>query len=429
MAEIIEDSSGIPRSQQNEQPEGSSAAAAPATVRFAPSNEEPDEPESLNEPPLIQDLKGTSEYLGSTLSPQTSKSSRSIKLEPPPVVMRPPKVKYEGFSSTALSWFAWNRNEEKDLPDCARSMRRSYSYRSTFRLFGFSLTSAVSYKTSATGIDAAMHNVRVGWGKSETSWVRDRLPQARQRFGLSGNRQPESPDEEAQDAADQEDRSSTTAAVEGQNPKREPRQTIPRIAHPWHLDYYYIVVGIMGDEIAPKETLRRVMEIDGLFQQIRKAHRYLRNPIRRALSLKEVSGFGIYQCDPRKGYHREAELDSETESALAELWRNYNTHKLDYEGRWLLWIHQHFNNGSKNPELGTLTLELRLRWSVVKVVFWGVVPILLSLAIGFSYMYSDHGEVDDVAVAEAAWVIATYIITTSALIFALLAVITQLGNI
>ncbi|OQV02827.1 hypothetical protein CLAIMM_07956 isoform 2 [Cladophialophora immunda] len=357
-----------------------------------------------------------------------SRSSKSIRLEPPPVVMRPPKVRFDGFSSAALSWFAWNRNEEKDLPDCARSMRRSYSYRSTFRLFGFSVSKDVSYKTSESGIVAAMQNVRLGWGKSETNWVRDKLPQARQRFGLSGSGQGESPDEEAQDAASQ-DQSSTTAAVEGQKASKEPKHTIPRIAHPWHLDYYYVVVGIMGDEIAPKETLRRVMEIDGLFQQIRKAHRYLRNPVRRAMSLKEVSGFGIYQCDPSKGYHREVELDSETESALAELWRSYNTHKLDYEGRWLLWIHQHFNNSSKNPEAGTLTLELRLRWSVFKVVFWGVVPILLSLAVGFSYMYSDHGEVDDVAVAEAAWVIATYIITTSALIFALLAVITQLGDI
>jgi hypothetical protein len=122
----------------------------------------------------------------------------------------------------------------------------------------------------------------------------------------------------------------------------------------------------------------------------------------------------IYQCDPSKGHHREVELDPETQMALGELWRSYKSHKLDFEGRWLLWIHQHFNNSSKNPENGRLTLELKLRWSVYKVVIWGVIPILLSLAIGFWYMYSDHGEVDDVAVAEAAWVIASYIVTASA---------------
>ncbi|OAP59514.1 hypothetical protein AYL99_06812 [Fonsecaea erecta] len=421
----MEEPAGISKTQQDGQLEATTPAP---TLRFASAADESYEQDLVTEVPPRQYSKGKSEYLDSRLSPQMSRSSKSIRLEPPPVVMRPPKVRFDGFSSAALSWFAWNRNEEKDLPDCARSMRRSYSYRSTFRLFGFSVVKDVSFKTSETGIDTAMHNVRLGWGKSETSWMHDLLPQARQRLGLSKSGQPDAPDEEANDTFSQ-DNSSTTAAVENQKAAKEPKRTIPRIAHPWHLDYYYVVVGIMADEIAPKETLRRVMEIDGLFKQIRKAHRYLRNPIRRVVSLKEVSGFGIYQCDPGKGYHKEVELDSETESALAELWRSYNTHPVDYEGRWLLWIHQHFNNSSKNPQDGTLALELRLRWSVFKVVYWGVVPIVLSLAVGFSYMYADHGDVDDVAVAEAAWVIATYIITTSALIFALLAVITQLGNI
>lgn len=216
-------------------------------------------------------------------------------------------------------------------------------------------------------------------------------------------------DAEGSNSQDQEKNDATD--VERQNAAAK---SAPGAAHPWLHDHYYVIVGFMGDESVPHETLRRVMDKEGLFQQIRKAHRHLRNPFRRVLSLKEVSGFSIYECDPLKGYHREVDLDKETERALTELWRNYRGHKLDYEGRWLMWIHEHFNNGSKNPEMGRLTLEFKLRWSVYKVVFWGILPILLSLAIGFWYMYSDHGEVDDVAVAEAAWVIATYIITTSA---------------
>lgn len=207
----------------------------------------------------------------------------------------------------------------------------------------------------------------------------------------------------------------------GHRPEDIERQTaptqitqVPSAAHPWLHDYHYVVVGFMGDGSVPRETLRRVMHTEGLFQAIRKAHRFLRNPVRRALSLKEVSGFGIYECDPAKGYHREVELDRETERALSELWRSYKGNKLDYEGRWLMWIHEHFNADSKNPEVGGLTLEFKLRWSVIKVVFWGTVPIVLSLVIGFWYMFSDHGDVDDVAVAEAAWVIATYIVTSSA---------------
>lgn len=94
------------------------------------------------------------------LSPQVSKSSKSIRLEPPPVVMRPPKVKDQGFGHTALSWLSWIRNVEQDIPDCARSMRRSYHYRGTFRLFGFTMVKDINYKTSESGIDAAIGNIR-----------------------------------------------------------------------------------------------------------------------------------------------------------------------------------------------------------------------------------------------------------------------------
>ena len=250
------------------------------------------------------------------------------------------------------------------------------------------------------------------------------LPKVHKRLGpYAQNDEPNPDDEERQDGTSH-DHSSTTA-VEGQKASKPAGHGVPQAAHRWLNEYYYVVVGLMGDHTAPKENLRRVMRIDGLFQQIRKAHSHLRNPIRRAISLKEVSGFGIYQCHPSKGHHTEVILDGETAAALAELWRSYNTHKLDWEGRWLMWIHQHFNNSSKNPEKGTLTLELKLRWSVFKVVFWGVVPILLSLAIGFWYMYSDHGEVDGVAVTEAAWVVATYIITTSAREYTLIRVVQE----
>ncbi|KAK5192779.1 hypothetical protein LTR72_007809 [Exophiala xenobiotica] len=337
--------------------------------------------------------------------------SKVIHLEPPPVVVRPPKIKNDGFSHHAFSWLSWSRNEQKDRSRCARSTHHSYSVEKTFQFLGFTISKAITYKTSESGIDTARATTRLGWRGNETTWSDDKLPKARQRLKQYSRREPFDPSI----AATQENGASGPD-IERQKPPKDSGQprTIPSGAHPWLHDYYYVVVGFMGDESVPKETLRRVVHTEGLFQEIRKAQRHLRNPFRRALSLKEVSGFGIYECDSSKGYHREVELDKETHRALAELWRNFSGNKLDYEGRWLMWIHQHFNNGSKNPEMGRLTLEFKLRWSVYKVVFWGVVPILLSLAVGFWYMFSDHGEVDDVAVAEAAWVISTYIITTSA---------------
>ncbi|KAJ9607861.1 hypothetical protein H2200_007940 [Cladophialophora chaetospira] len=420
-AEATTPSDGSPGTPDVEPAEVSTSASAFGAPDPGDYQLEDDNPSRVQSTAFTQ---RPSRGLNADLSPQITKSSRSIRLEPPPVVLRPPRVKSDGFSSAA--WFAWVRNEEKDILDCARSMKHSYSYRSTFRLFGLSLSRDVTFKTTVSGIDAAVVNFRFGWGKSEANWALDHLPRVRKRLAAYTT-EPNAVDEERQDDGSQEQ--SSTTAVEGEKRPKKHVHGPPRAAHPWLNDYYYVVVGIGAQDSAPKEVLRRVMRIDGLFQQIRTAHRHLRNPIRRAVSLKEVAGFGIYQCDPSKGYHKEVELDNETRGTLAELWRSYNTHKLDYEGRWLMWIHQHFNNSSKNAEEGTLTLELKLRWSIFKVVSWGVVPILLSLAIGFYYMYKDHGEVDEVAVAEAAWVIATYIITTSALIFALLAVITQLGDV
>ena len=275
--------------------------------------------------------------------------------------------------------------------------------------------------------------------------MNDRLPKLQSIFEKHSGKQPN-------DAANANPDGSGEQGVHGDanGPDIERQKNSGRSVHPttypWLHDYYYVVVGFMGDESVPKETLRRVMHKEGLFQQIRKANRQLRNPIRRMLSLKEVSGFSIYECDPIRGYHREADVDGETKRALAEMWRSYKGHKLDYEGRWLMWIHEHFNNNSKKPEMGRLTLEFKLRWSVSKVVFWGIIPVLLSLAIGFYYMHADHPGVDDVAVAEAAWVIATYIVTSSAckqttdllclavtyryaVLLALLAVITQFGDV
>lgn len=96
------------------------------------------------------------------LSPQISRSTKSVRLEPPPVVMRPPRVKYDGFSLAALSSvLSWNRNEQKDMPSCSRSVRRSYSHSATFRIFGLSISREITYKTSETGIDVAMFNFRL----------------------------------------------------------------------------------------------------------------------------------------------------------------------------------------------------------------------------------------------------------------------------
>ena len=146
------------------EPAGVREGTATSTVTFTnaePTNDYQPENESATKVRSALSANRRSERSDVELSPQISTSSKSIRLEPPPVVMRPPKVKYGGFSSTALSWFAWNRNEEKDILQCARALKHSYSRRTTFRLLGFSFSRDISYKTSATGIDTAILNVRL----------------------------------------------------------------------------------------------------------------------------------------------------------------------------------------------------------------------------------------------------------------------------
>lgn len=346
--------------------------------------------------------------------------SKPIYIEPPPVVKRPAKIKNETFS-LKTSLFSWVRTEQQDGLYCARSTHKLYNYASYIQIFGFSIGRTVEVDFTNEGINSAVETVRVG----NQTWSKNRLEEARRRLGKYSSDQRKDI-EAATAAANQAAEGSSygekkkLADLDGRDdsastlPEQQQQDQTPQEENSLH-QHPYVIVGFMGDESVPKETIRRILQPNHLFKELHRAHRHLRKPHRRLLSLKECAGFGIYECDSAKGYHREVDLDRETERALAELWRSYCGHKYDYEGRWLSWIHHNFNNGSNNPEEGRLTLEFKLRWSVLKVVFWGIVPVLLSLAIGFWYMYSDHGEVTDkVAIAEAAWVIASYIVTTSA---------------
>lgn len=182
-------------------------------------------------------------------------------------------------------------------------------------------------------------------------------------------------------------------------------------------DEDYIVVGLLGnDECLPNEVklLVRKSKSEDLFKQIRRATRKLRPLPRRLLSLKRVSGFAIYQCYPTEGYHRVPVMDSKTKRTIQELYRDYRTLDKDYGHRWLDWIHLNFNNGSLDPANGTYSLQLVLSWSPVKIIFWGIAPIILSLAIGLWYMLKPTPNEDFLTVVQTAWAIASYIVTAGA---------------
>ncbi|KAL3455909.1 hypothetical protein BJX64DRAFT_53619 [Aspergillus heterothallicus] len=189
----------------------------------------------------------------------------------------------------------------------------------------------------------------------------------------------------------------------------------------------YIVLGIMNREAGsiPKEIKLKVEYVAGLFPQLRSGIKTLRPLWRRLLSLKTVSGFALYECHPADNSHSIPEVSSATERTLVALFWDFQTSDFDTEDHWMAWVRTELNGGQRK-----FALRLVLRWSAGRFVVWGTTPILLSLAIGFWYMYKpwDAG-VDEVAVVQTAWTIASYIVTTAALAIGVLAAVTQVGGV
>ncbi|KAL4937625.1 hypothetical protein BDV06DRAFT_226765 [Aspergillus oleicola] len=188
----------------------------------------------------------------------------------------------------------------------------------------------------------------------------------------------------------------------------------------------YVVVGVMGREGSiPKEIKMGLERRGDLFQQIRKAQRTLRPLLRRSLSLKTVVGFGLYECHPEQNRHSVPDIDRETELTLIQLFWDYKTSKYDIGDHWLAWVDSQLNRRENK-----YALRLVLRWSVTRFVIWGVTPLLLSLAIGFWYMYKPHTpDADPVAVVQTAWTLSSYIVTAAALAIGILAAVTQVGDV
>jgi hypothetical protein len=151
-----------------------------------------------------------------------------------------------------------------------------------------------------------------------------------------------------------------------------------------------------------------------LFVALRSAEWKIRPWYQRIFALKHIGAFGIYQCHPDEDYHSEVELDRATELALAELYHAYRSNRRDKDGYWKRWIHHFFNEGDRSPEKGRYALRFVPTWSVRKILLFSFVPIVLSLVIGFWYMFTSHDpQSDRVAIVQTAWTIASYIVTTA----------------
>ncbi|KAL4799035.1 hypothetical protein BDV19DRAFT_320992 [Aspergillus venezuelensis] len=172
----------------------------------------------------------------------------------------------------------------------------------------------------------------------------------------------------------------------------------------------YVVVGVMGREGSiPKEIKMGIERHGYLFRQIRKAQWTLRPFLRRWLSLKTVVGFGLYECHPDHNRHSIPDIGRETERTLIQLFWDYKTSNYDIDDHWLSWVDSQLNRLDVK-----YALRLILRWSATRFVIWGVTPLLLSLAIGFWYMYKPHAaDADPVAIVQTAWTLSSYIVTAA----------------
>ncbi|CAM1503176.1 Fc.00g079520.m01.CDS01 [Cosmosporella sp. VM-42] len=211
----------------------------------------------------------------------------------------------------------------------------------------------------------------------------------------------------------------------------------------------HVVIGVISKKTGEAhEVVVDNIKREDLFNEIREAVRILRPWWKRFISLKSVQGFSLYRCFPESGHHEAIELDDMAKSVLYELWHEYNRSKKDHGGRWLAWAQENLNQGdfkaaddaspllvnrdsdSQNDNINEamcLTLFLVIRWSATKIAIYGLSPILLSLAIGFWFQYTQEG--DRIAVVQTAWTISSFIIGASGVTLAVIAAVTQLGDV
>jgi hypothetical protein len=151
-----------------------------------------------------------------------------------------------------------------------------------------------------------------------------------------------------------------------------------------------------------------------ILDAIRSAIKRLRPWYLRIFTFKSVAAFDIYECNPELGQHSPVQTSDTTDAALLDLYYDFNAGRRDHDDEWKKWIHRNFNRGDSFPGSRSLALRLVLRWSAKKILLFTFVPILLSLAIGFWFIF-DRGQADEdyATVVQTAWTVASYIVTTA----------------
>jgi hypothetical protein len=181
----------------------------------------------------------------------------------------------------------------------------------------------------------------------------------------------------------------------------------------------YVVLGILSRKTGlAQEKITISLETHRapnlLFDSIRSSSWALWPLHKRMFSLKSISGFGLYHCHVDSGYHTSVEIDDRTKQTLSEFYLDYKQKPAGMDERWMDWVHENLNGGNADPREGNYTLELLLRWSITKIMIYGLLPVVGSLVVGIAYMQVRMRGADDfgsrLAVVQTAWGVASYVV-------------------
>ena len=123
------------------------------------------------------------------------------------------------------------------------------------------------------------------------------------------------------------------------------------------------------------------------------------------------------QCDWRAGSHSSVSLKSEEERTLRQMLLAYRSWSRDsyVDDSWAQWIHSSLNNGNADPKGNSrdrsLSLEVVLGWSPLRLTVAVCFPVALSLAIG---LWMQSRDPTDLTTIQTAWTVASYVVTASA---------------
>jgi hypothetical protein len=107
---------------------------------------------------------------------------------------------------------------------------------------------------------------------------------------------------------------------------------------------------------------------------------------------------------------------------MAQLFQAYNSWHLEDKvvEKWMEWIHDALNKGTHCPapspmmdkeEDGMLSIEIIFGWSISRISFAILSPMLLSLVIG---LWLNSKNWTDIGTIQTAWGVASYIATAGA---------------